>query len=147
MIIFLAIVGYIIAGVLNVHLAKNVAINKAYREELESYKTYNNYSGNEVHYAEESLKEATRSVNYDLPLIQVFGFAFWPCYLIGLGVYGIAINFPKITMMKSKAEREVNKLKSDVEAENQRKLEWKNAIKMLEDSGIDTSELKKMKIN
>jgi hypothetical protein len=145
-IIFLCIVGYLIAGGLTANLGRNVALNAKYKKELKKSSSCL-YKTDPAILAARALREAKRALSHDMPFIVLWGTALWPLYLLGLGVYAAIVYFPKVHALQSKAEREVKGLEDKNTQDALRKQEWDNALKVMEEAGMNTKDLRKLKID
>lgn len=146
MIILLVIVGYIAGGYLTFTWARNTYINIVFKRELEKMQHLTYFKKDEIRYTESALREAKQELSAIIPGIGPVATIAWPAYFVGLVIYHAWVRIPKISMLQSKSERYVTKLKEDRAALEYRKLEWNNALQFMQESGIDTTELRKIKI-
>jgi hypothetical protein len=146
MIWILYVLGYLIGAYLTVNWGRSIILTHRYKKNLDSYKKYTYYEDTKEKYAELALAEAKRSFSHDMPFVVVYGGCFWPLFLLGILVYFIFKFLPSLQFLESKAEKEVSRLKTQKALTEARKAEWDNALKALKDAGIDTTELRKMKI-
>jgi hypothetical protein len=154
MIVLLVIVGHLIAGLITANLGRNVAINISYQRELNRLLGGDEYRHSQekekehldLEYAKIALREAKRSVSStDMPFILIGCLTMWPLYLCGLGVYGLSKAPLKVRFLQSKSEKQVSSIEMQTQKKKQEKIEWQNAVDMLESAGIDTTEFKKLK--
>jgi hypothetical protein len=146
MIILLAIVGYIAGAYLTFTWARNTYINIVFKRELDKSRRLTYFKEDEIRYTESALREAKRDFSASVPGIAPVATLIWPGYFIGLVFYHVCVRLPKFSMMQSKSERYVNTLKKNKAELESRQNEWKNALKVMKEAGIDTTELRKIKI-
>jgi hypothetical protein len=146
MIFIFSLAGYLLGSYLTVCWGRNICLNSFFEKELVRSKRNSYFAYEEVRATEMALHEANRRVGNEMPLIVVIGGTFWPLYLLGLIVFSLLKFVPELKFFKSKSEKYVENLKKNEQEVEARKLEWKNALKTLKDAGIDTTELRKIKI-
>lgn len=146
MIPWLIALGYFFGTILTLLWGRSTYVNLKYQKELEKYKKYSHYESDELHFMQMALRKAKRDFDADLPVI-VFGCFFWPVYLVGLIGYKVIKTMPTIKIATSKAEREVKAFETQKKLSAARKAEWRNALQTLREAGIDTTELRKIKID
>ena len=122
----------------------NHFINIYFQEYLESSSYYKKDSIEGHEYALEKAKTKARTRDVDMG--STMGGLFWPVWLPFLIFTKLAKSLGAVKLMQSKPERKIVKMKNAQALTDSRKKEWSLALSSLEESGIDTTELRKMKI-
>lgn len=93
-----------------------------------------------------ALDKAKINLNIDLPFL-VFAGIFWFVCLPSLVLYKMAQCLPKMPVFRSKAEKDVEASKTNKALSEAHKTEWENALRTMDEAGIDTKELRKIEID
>lgn len=141
------VIGYLLGAFVTVSWGYNIAVTNEYRATLEKYKKYQHYDQDKVGYAERALVEAKRDLTDVIPFIVCMGGCFWPIYFVGIVCYKAGRLLRKLPTFKTSADREVQALRKAKALSDSRKAEWELALKTMSDAGIDTKELRKIKID
>jgi hypothetical protein len=143
--IILGGIGYIFMGIVVGRCSYNHHIDKYFQERLES--SASDYDVDSIEYYEQRLEQAKNVArSRDADFGAVVGGAIWPGYLPILTAIKIAKAIPNVKFMQSKAERTVTRMKDTKAIADKKKKEWSLALHTMEEAGIDTKELRKMKI-
>jgi TRAP-type uncharacterized transport system fused permease subunit len=145
MTIALVIVGFVIMGSITTLWGRNVLLNSLFREQLEKYNRKYRSDADEEN-AELALAAAKSEMEDFIPFIPL-AFLFWPLVVVFLLGYAAFCLIRRVSFFQSKAERQVKAMRKNKALTETRKAEWDNAFKALEDSGINTEELRKMQID
>jgi hypothetical protein len=146
---FLLPAGYIIVGVITARWGYSVTLNSGYAKRLATYKEkYFDFDKKKAEYAEAALKiaKADMQIRDSVPAI-VFGAVWWPIYLPCLAIYCLVKFSARFNVFQTKAEKEVAALKTQQALSAKRKTEWQTALRTMDEAGIDTKELRKIKID
>jgi hypothetical protein len=136
--------GYILIGILVGKWNYNNLLNQYYAESLKEFK---DRFSDDVQYRETALRHAKSMMKYrDAEFGSFMAGILWPIILPALVFLLVVKKMSNINFMQSKAEREVMNLKNTKALADARKKEWSLALHTMEEAGIDTRELRKMKI-
>lgn len=139
--------GYLAGGALTARWGYNIVLTNNYKGYMKSFSSRKDFETQKASIAEDALNQAKADMVDTTPFIVLGAFWFWPIYLVGILVYKVNNILPRINVLKSKAEREVYALQTDKALSDARKTEWDNALQTMDEAGIDTKELRKIKID
>jgi len=139
--------GYLAGGLLTARWGYNIVVTNKYRYYMKSFTVRKDFEAEKASLAEDALKQAKADMIDTTPFIVLGAFWGWPIYLVGILIYKANNVLPRINVLKSKAEREVYALRADKALSDARKTEWDNALRTMDEAGISTKELRKIKID
>lgn len=136
--------GYSIVGILVGKWNHNHHLNKYYAEKLVEFR---DVFSDTLKYREVALRHAKSQMqSRDADFGSFMAGLLWPITLPALAFLQGVKTVSATTFMQSKAEREVSNLRNARAISDSRKKEWSLALRTMEEAGIDTEELRKMKI-